>query len=351
MSNIYTRRKYWIRVGSGAIVLLFVGIGVFAWLSFYASATAFQDNRRYIFLSSTVKNKKNQLLYQLDTGGMLKSLHAFEWFANKARLWGRLRPGRYEITRGMSVDEIVKRLKMGVQALENVTLRKVRTVEQFAASVAQHFEQDSAAFVRVFTSDSILAKYHLNTYTFFTTVILNTYQMYWTTTPQQFLRRCVVEAGRFWNESRRTAAKKLGLSVEEVYTLASIVEEESNKNDEKPRVASVYLNRLRRGIRLEADPTARYCTRDFQIRRVLLKHLRVDCPHNTYLHTGLPPGPICTPSIASIDAVLGAEKTDYLYFCARPQRDGYHNFATTHREHLRNAREFHRQLNRERVFR
>lgn len=179
-----------------------------------------------------------------------------------------------------------------------------------------------------------------------TLIIPNTYEIYWNSSPSDFMRRMAKESNAFWTDSRIDNAKLLGLSKEEVITIASIVEEETNDNEEKPTMASVYINRLKQGMALGADPTIKFAIGDFSIRRVTFKHISstANSPYNTYRNKGLPPGPICTPSISSIDAVLKAKKTDYLYFCAKADFSGSHSFASTAEEHFENARKYRKAL-------
>ena len=175
--------------------------------------------------------------------------------------------------------------------------------------------------------------------------IPNTYEVYWDTKPKAFLERMIKEHDRFWASSDRlTKAEKLGLSPEEVYTLASIVEREISKEEEKKRVAGLYLNRVRTGMKLDADPTAKFATKDFKATRILYKHTRFDSPYNTYLYKGLPPGPISMASITSIDAILNSEDHEYFYMCVDPDNLGYHLFAESLAEHNQNARRYHRWL-------
>ena len=177
--------------------------------------------------------------------------------------------------------------------------------------------------------------------------IPNTYQIYWNITPEEFLKRMYKEYRAFWNDQRNELREAKKLDRLEVMTLASIVEEETNKVDEKPSVAGLYLNRIRKRWKLEADPTVKYAVGDFGLRRILNTHLEVDSPYNTYKYQGIPPGPICTPSIPSIEAVLNEEKHDFMYMCARADGSGYHHFSETLEEHLAYARDYHRMLNRE----
>ena len=174
--------------------------------------------------------------------------------------------------------------------------------------------------------------------------IPNTYEFYWTTTAEVFMQRMNTEYLKFWSESRKAKAAELGYSPEEISILASIVEKETNKNDEKPAIAGVYLNRLKYNWRLQADPTVVYAWGDFSIRRVLNLHKRIDSPYNTYVYYGLPPGPICIPSIASIDAVLNRQDHNYLFFCAKDDFSGYHVFAATNAQHAINANKYRKAL-------
>jgi UPF0755 protein len=199
---------------------------------------------------------------------------------------------------------------------------------------------DYLAFAREVGTDSLQL---------FSLFIPNTYEFYWTVSPEDFVRRMRKEYDRFWTPERDAARRRSGLSRDEVMTLASIVTEETNKADEMPRVAGVYINRLRKGMPLQADPTVKCALQDFSLRRILHKHLRTPSPYNTYLNKGLPPSPIAMPSVAAIDGVLNFENHDYLFFCARPTFDGYHSFARTYGEHLANARAYSAELNRRNI--
>jgi UPF0755 protein len=206
-----------------------------------------------------------------------------------------------------------------------------------AAKAARFIEPDSLAIVRLFQDQDYLDSIGYNTETLMTLFIPNTYEFYWNTTPRAFVERMIKEHDKFWNKERRAKAEKLGLNPAEVYTLASIVERETLRNDEKQRMAGVYHNRILKGMLLQADPTAVFASRDFNTPRVTNYHLSIDSPYNTYKYTGLPPGPISMSSISSIDAVLNRESHDYLYFCAKGDGSGYHNFAKTLAAHNQNA--------------
>ena len=190
----------------------------------------------------------------------------------------------------------------------------------------------------------MLAAYNVNSNTFLTTVIPNTYSIYWNTAPQKIFDKLHSEKEKFWNKDRLNKAKALNLTPEEVYTMASIVEEETNKEHDKGLIASVYLNRISAGIKLQADPTVKFAMKNFALKRIFFKHLTFDSPFNTYRNTGLPPGPICTPSVKTIDAVLNAPKTNYIYFVAKPDWSGLSNFTHSDVEHMINAKKYQRFL-------
>ena len=256
----------------------------------------------------------------------LKHHWAFGVYARRINLAETFKPGHYLLERGMSVIRVARMQKLAGQ-----------------------IDADSAAIMRALTSDEVARKAGFNSLTLFSMFIPNTYEFYWTVTPEEFVERMKREYDRFWTPERDALRKRSGLSRFEVMTLASIVYEETRKTDEMPRVAGVYVNRLKKGMPLQADPTIKYAMQDFGLRRILYKHLKYESPYNTYLNKGLPPSPICMPGINAIDAVLNYEKHDYIFFCARETFDGYHNFAKTLREHNANAQAYSRELNRRKI--
>jgi UPF0755 protein len=242
----------------------------------------------------------------------------------------------------MSEWDVYRLLRSGRQEPVKLVINKFRTQEEFARFAGRQLECDSADITRYLRDADSMRVFGLDSFTAITLVIPDTYQVFWNTSASSLIRRLNREREKFWTDERRGKAQALGLTPEQAYTLASIVEEETNKHDEKPRIASVYLNRLSRGMPLGADPTIKYALRDFGLKRILFRHIDASAssPYNTYRNKGLPPGPICTPSRKSIDAVLQAEKTDYLFFCARPDFSGYHAFAADDKEHMRNAKAY-----------
>ena len=248
-----------------------------------------------------------------------------------------MRAGRFTVEPGLTTVGLIRKLRSGAQATVDVVLTTEREPMNVAAKVARFLEPDSLDFLRLFRDTAYIDSVGYTPETLQTLFIPNTYEMYWNATPREFVARMVKEHDRFWNSNDRLAkAEALGLSPAEVYTLASIVEKESLQASERPRIAGVYLNRLEIGMPLQADPTAVFATREFDVGRVLNRHIQFDSPYNTYRYAGLPPGPITMSSVGSIDAVLDPEEHRYLYFCARGDGSGLHNFATTLAGHSRN---------------
>lgn len=262
------------------------------------------------------------------------------------------KPGRYRIQNGMTNRALVNMLAAGNQAPVRLTLAgNIRTKEKLAEIVSRYIEPDSLLLLAAFNDNKFLEQFGVNSNTMLGICILNTYEFYWNTSADGFVSRMYKEYERFWTDERKEKLAQTSLSQMDVITLASIVAEETIKADEMPKVAGVYLNRLKKGMLLQADPTVKYAVGDFSIRRVLNKHTEYDSPYNTYKYTGLPPGPICIPSTVAIDAVLNAEKHDYYYFCAKADFSGYHAFAKTLAQHNQNAKAYQQALNKEKIYR
>lgn len=271
-----------------------------------------------------------------------------------------VQPGRYVLDRGVTALAVVNKLRAGDQDEVRITFNKIRSVSQLAGIVSKRIEADSVSIVRVLSDSAFLSRFsyafegadsameaalRVNPGNVLGCFIPNTYYCYWDTDAEEFFKRMYWELNDFWEGERRAKADSMDMDRLEIISLASIVEEETNKKDERADIASVYLNRLRRRMLLQADPTVKYAVGDFGLKRILREHLAVESPYNTYKERGLPPGPICTPSISSIDAVLENKQTKYLYFCAKPDFSGYHVFATSYARHLANARAYQRELN------
>ncbi len=274
---------------------------------------------------------------------------AFRIYAERLDLKSSLRPGHYVLEEDMDVIQLVRMFKLGLQTPVKVTINNVRIPVQLASKLALQIDADSVDILRAITSRELAAEMGFDSVTLFSMFLPDSYEMWWTTTPEEFVRRMKREYDAFWTPERDQKRKRSGLSRLEVMTLASIVYEETRKTDEMPRVAGVYVNRLKKGMPLQADPTVKYAMQDFSLRRILNKHLKYQSPYNTYVNKGLPPSPICMPGKNAIGAVLDFERHNYLFFCARPTFDGYHNFAATYSEHLKNARAYSAELNRRNI--
>ena len=296
------------------------------------------DVSLYIPTGADYQYVKNEI-YSLN---VLKNKKAFDWLAKKRHYDEKVHPGRYVLKDGMTNQQLINMLRMGHQTPVRVVFNNMRTVEQLAGRISEQIEADSTSIIdAIYDNESIDA----------TTFIPNTYEFYWNTTAEEFVNKMATEYKRFWNESRLLKAKNLKLTARQVSILASIVDKETTKTSEMPRIAGVYMNRLNRRWPLQADPTLIFAIGDYNIRRVLDVHKNIDSPYNTYKYAGLPPGPICIPSIAAIDAVLNAEKHKYFYFCAKDDLSGYHVFAKNIDEHNRNAERYRRALNKNKIYR
>ncbi len=336
------------------ILILVIALSGVRILSLYRKAYApniFTEEKKDVYLYIKTGSTYEEVIDALKTLNIVKHINSLEWVAEKKNYSSHVYSGRYLIQNRMSNNELINMLRSGKQKPLNLTFNNLRTLKQLADRISEQLEFDSDTLMALLTSDSIQKKYGFNKYTINCMFISNTYEIYWNISPKAFLDRMYKEYDAFWNTRRRLKAENMGLTREEVMTLASIVNEETRKSDEKSRVAGVYINRLKKGIRLQADPTVIYGLGNFNIKRVLRKHYQLETPFNTYLIDGLPPGPICFPDISTIDAVLNFEKNNYLYFCARPDFSGYHAFARTLEEHNRNAALYRRELNKRRIYR
>jgi conserved hypothetical protein, YceG family len=261
-----------------------------------------------------------------------------------------VKPGLYSIKPRMTNLQLVRLLRSGDQTPIRITFNNIRTKEDLAEKITSNLEIESDQFLSLLQDSVYIRKFDFDEETIMSMFIPNTYEVWWNTSAEALFDRMYREYENFWTESRKEKAKALGLSQKEVSTLASIVQAESQKNDERDRIAGVYLNRLRLGMPLQADPTLVFALGDFSIKRVLNVHKETDSPYNTYKYAGLPPGPINLPDISALDAVLNAEDHNYLYFCAKEDFSGYHVFATNLSQHNANARRYQAALNRAKIF-
>lgn len=299
------------------------------------------DEYIYIPTGSTFED----VLEILKKEQLLLDIASFEWLAEIKNYKSNIRPGRYRIKKNMNNNELINLLRSGKQEPVKVVIRGFRNFAYLAGSVTRKIEADSATLASILCDELVAKKYGFNANTFITMIIPNTYEFFWNTSAEQFIDRMSKEYKSFWTDDRKTKANEIGLSQSQVSILASIVQCETNKTDEMPTIAGVYINRLKKGMLLQADPTVIYAIGDFSIQRVTKKHLEYDSPYNTYIYAGLPPGPICIPYPYAIDAVLNYQKHNFLYFCAKDDFSGYHVFSKTHEEHLVYARKYQQALN------
>ena len=292
-----------------------------------------------------------QLQNKLVTERVVNDLVSFSFLARLKGLDTNLKPGMYSLEGDMTNIRLINLLRSGAQTPINLTFSNARLLSQLPKILTQNLEIDSADMANLLLADSTAIHYGFNNQTFISMFIPNTYQVYWTATAKDILDRMKLEYDHFWTEERIQKAAAINMTKEEVATLASIVQGETNKIDEIPTISGVYINRLKKGIPLQADPTLIFSIGDFSIRRILNKDKEFDSPYNTYKNSGLPPGPISMPSIAALNSVLNYENHRYLYFCAKDDLSGYHVFARTLSEHNINARKFQRVMNLERIYR
>ncbi len=287
-------------------------------------------------------SKYNDVLKILDKNHLLINRTTFLWLAKQLDYPDHIKPGKYKIEPNMSNFKLIKMLRSGAQTPVHLVVGKYRLNHQFRVFVAKNLEPDSIALQNSF--DTVFANLKIDTTDHFKDmtgyVIPNTYEFWWNVSPSKFWRTILSEYKKFWNPNRKLLAQQLGLTPYQVTILASIVDEETAMDDEKPTIAGVYINRFRKNISLQADPTVRFALHDFTIKRILFGHLKTESPYNTYKIKGLPPGPICIPSTTSIDAVLNAEQHEFMFFCAKEDFSGYHNFAKTFEEHQANAKKY-----------
>ena len=288
----------------------------------------------YIYPSENYEN----VLEKLEKNGVIeKNERAFSIFSKVKNLENNVKSGHYIIEPNSTQKDLVRMLANGLQTPVKLVINKVRLKQDFAKKIANQ--------LMLSENDILLAiDNRENSQNLFDNIVCNTYEVYWNISAEKLLERLEKEANKWW-ENQSNQLEKIGLSRHEVVVLASIVEEETNKNEEKPTIAGVYINRLKKDMLLQADPTVKYAVGDFAIKRVMYKHLQTESPYNTYLNKGLPPTAICLPNVSSLKAVLNYQKHNYMFFCAKEDFSGYHNFATTPNEHYRNAEKYKNALN------
>jgi len=320
-----------------ALILIFIYC---AWNVFGPTLHNADKKFLYIKTGSNYQNVKDNLV----KNKTIKNTFWFDEISKYADYPDKVKAGKYKVTDGMSLYHLVKMLRSGRQAPVNLVITKLRTKEDLAKKMADIFEADSLTVIDFLNNDDSLKEFDVDSNTVMTDVIPNTYTYTWNTSIKNIFKKLYAQEQKFWNDERMQKAEKLNLTPPQVYTLASTVEEETNEPEDKGKIASVYINRLKKGMKLAADPTVKFALKDFGLKRIYHKHLEFVSPYNTYLNSGLPPGPICTPSVKTIDAVLNSPETDYLFFVARPDFSGYSDFASNYQQHEINAKAYQQAL-------
>lgn len=332
------------------ILLVALVVGGYFGLSFYKVYFAANITGKEKYLYVRTGHNLDDLLNEIRKQDALKDVESFNKAAAKMGLAKSLKPGRYKISTGMNNRTLINMLKSGNQEAVKLKFQNLRKKENFAGYLAKNLENDSLTFIKLLDSAALVEKYGFNKDNSYTMFIPNTYELYWNISPADFFDKMQKEYDKFWNAERKQKAAALNLTPIQVSILASIVDAEALYDKEMPTIAGLYLNRLNKGILLQADPTVIFANDDFTVKRVTNTLLQVQSKYNTYKYAGLPPGPIMMPSINAIDAVLNRDKNNYLYMCAKEDFSGYHNFAVTVQEHEINAKKYRDALNKRNIY-
>lgn len=331
------------RILGWLLLLMLLGAAWLAWLVFGA-ATSFDEKSRY-FIIREGETTKEAVLSTLKNEGIVSGTTGLQLIGSVTTVWPKLKTGKYEVKKGQSAYDIARMLRNGKQAEIRLVINKIRTRTDLARLIGKQFSTDSSTAMLFLSSNDSLQQLGTDTTLLFAEIIPDTYIFYWNTPLIRIMRKLKENSELFWEKNNRLAkAQSKGLTKTEAYTLASIVEEETNFDSDKYKIASVYLNRLDKDMLLQACPTIKYAMQDFTITRIYEKYLVNPSPYNTYRKKGLPPGPICTPSPKTIDIVLDAPVTDYLFFVAKSDFSGYHHFSSNYSEHDKYAKEYQKQL-------
>ena len=330
----------------GVLVLLLVIAAIVGYMVYAAILAPVVKNNQVVYVRIYPDDDMQRVEEILVSAVDFKTMAGFAPLMKRYEYDRRVKPGNYAIRPGDSMRDVCLRLLSGNQTPIKMIVPSVRTLDRLAGAVGRQLMIDSTSVMNILTDKHLLDGLGYTDETAPCIFIPNTYEVYWTMTPEQFMTRMIKENKRYWTSDRLAKAKKQGLTPNEVMTLASIVDEETAKEDEKPMVAGLYLNRLKCGMLLQADPTVKFALGEFELRRILYAHLQTESPYNTYKYAGLPPGPIRIPTVSAIESVLNPAKHSYIYMCAREDFSGYHNFASTLGQHNANARRYQQALNR-----
>ncbi len=330
------------------VILLFIALAgtlTFYYLRLFGPNVSGKEEYLYIHTGENYE----QLYQDIRDHGIVNDTTTFNWAAHNMKYANHVKPGKYRLHEGMSNRKFIRMLELGEQEPVTLAFHNLRLKEQFAGLIAKKLEPDSATIIHLLDSADYVKQYGFTPENVYTMFLPNSYQILWNTSAEKFFKRMYANYEKFWTPERKQQAAAINLSPIEVSVLASIVDGEALHDDEMPTIAGLYLNRLKKGMKLESDPTVIYAIHDFTIRRVLNKDLTFNSPYNTYLHTGLPPGPVMMPSVNAVNAVLNYKQSNYLYMCAKEDFSGYHNFATNVADHLVNARKFRDALNKRNI--
>lgn len=292
-----------------------------------------------------------EMLKIIENENILNDFHLFKKVAKYKNLDKNVHAGRYKIEKDLSITSLINKLKTGRQEAVKLIFNNIKTKEQLSQRISEQLELDKNQLLKLLNDSVFLLQYEMNPTTILCMFIPNTYEFWWNTSATAFIERMYKEYKKFWNQNRRNRLDTIGLTDIEAIILASIVQEENHRKDEQARIAGLYMNRLKKGMLLQADPTVKYALGDLNVKRILFRDLEINSPYNTYKYLGLPPGPIRIPEPSAIEAVLYYEKHNYLYMCAKEDFSGYHNFAVSARQHAINASKYHQALNRKKIAR
>ena len=326
-----------------SFLIILVIAGYLTWLV-VGPATGFSEKVKHLYVPSD-SAKKDLILHILERDSIVKNPNMFSIVSERIGYWKSIKPGKYKIEKGNSVLKIARQLKNGQQEPVKLVIVKFRTKEALAGAISRKLEIDSTAFLSFLNSNDSLKAFGLDSNTAMSALFPDSYTYFWNTTPSKVFRKFYDERQKIWTDERKQKAASHNLTPTQAYILASIIEEETNDAGDKPIMASVYINRLAKGIRLGADPTVKFAMKNFELKRIYEKHTMFESPYNTYRNFGLPPGPICTPTLETLDAVLNAPATDYLFFVANSDFSGKHIFTTSYSEHLKYAKLYQEALN------
>ena len=325
------------------VVLIILGLGitcVIYYLNYFGPNVT--DKHEYLYIHTGADY--DDVYKTIRDSDMVKDSTTFNWAAENMKYKSRVKAGRYRLKPGMSNRALINMLASGTQEPVTLSFHTMRLKEQFAVYVSKKIEPDSTAILNLLDSAAYVKQFGFTTDDVYTMFLPNTYQMYWNVSPEKFFKKMYAGYEKFWTPERKQKATDIGLSQVQVSVLASIVDAEALHDDEMPTIAGLYLNRLKKGMKLESDPTVIFALHDFTIHRVLNKDLKVISPYNTYMYTGLPPGPVMMPSINAVNSVLDYKASNYIYMCAKADFSGYHAFATNVADHLINAHKFQKAL-------